>query len=288
VLQTLRISVTAALFAALSLFSLPAQAFLGTINMSDPFSPPAPTSFEDLNREQLATGIYTSFRNSGFSDAQAKALTAEVNRENNLRPKYMFGTHVDDANKAVNIGMLSFQGDRSAAVTDFLRQRGLVDEKGKITPGFDAIQAQTDFIYDEMLNSPSYKRTREEFLSNPDVDPNTAAKVLGLDYIRYSQDPKYLENNYKRLNQGYELLTGELGEVSPRGVLGSTRPKPRPADLQASNKSPLDAMGALSYLELAGLTGGAPKAVDLGARITPGRAGSGGRALKRLGIASLV
>ncbi len=242
------------------------------------------TSFEDLNREQLATGIYTSFRNSGFSDSQAKALTAEVNRENNLRPKYMFGTHVDDANKAVNIGMLSFQGDRSAAVTDFLRERGLVDEKGKITPGFDAIQAQTDFIYDEMLNSPSYKRTREEFLSNPDVDPNTAAKVLGLDYIRYSQDPKYLEDNYKRLNQGYELLTGELGEVSPRGVLA----KERPADPQASNKSSLDPMDALAYLELAGLSGGAPKAVDLGARITPGRAGSGGSALKRLGIASLV
>ena len=58
---------------------------------------------------------------------------------------------------------------------------------------------------------------------------------------------------------------------------------------QASNKSSLDDMSdALAYLDLSGLSGGAKESADLGARITPGRAGGGARALKRMGIASLV
>ena len=276
---------------ATSLAKCPAQASQEHINMADPnySRARAPrTSFEDLSTQQLATDVYTAFRNSGFSDSQAQALTAEVYRENNLRPEYMFGTHKDDANEALNVGMLSFQKDRAPAVMNYLKGKGVVADDGTITPGFDAIQAQADFIFNEMQTDPSYKRTRDEFLANPEIDRSAAANILGKDYIRYSQDPKYQAGNLERINEGYNLLTGEVGEITPRSVLGSTPPKPRPADLQASNKSPLDAMEALSYLELAGLSGGAPKAADLEASITPGRAGSGGRALKRLGIASLV
>ena len=47
---------------------------------------------------------------------------------------------------------------------------------------------------------------------------------------------------------------------------------------QASNKSYLDSLSdALAYLDLDALGGGGPKAVDLGARITPGQAGGGAR-----------
>ena len=64
---------------------------------------------------------------------------------------------------------------------------------------------------------------------------------------------------------------------------------------QAANKSFLDELSdSMAYLDASQLGKGAgsskvrDKDRDLGARITPGRAGSGGRALKRLGIASLV
>ena len=69
----------------------------------------------------------------------------------------------------------------------------------------------------------------------------------------------------------------------------SLRPKLRPDDLQTNNNSSVDGlMDSLAYLDLAGMSGGATRPADLGSRITPGSAGSGGRALKRLGIASLV
>ena len=255
----------------------------------------APTSYGDLNTRDVATDVYTAFRNSGFSDAQAQALTAEINRENNMQQKYLFGNHPDDYNKKLNVGMLSWQKDRAPAVMDFLTKRGVVGEDGAITPGFDALQAQTDFIRQEMETNPSYAQTREEFLANPDVDKNTAARVLGDDYIRWRRtDPEYAGSGYERINEGYELLrgvspTGDM--VSSNSVMGSVRPKARPDDLQASNKSFLDELSdSMAYLDASqlGKRAGSSKDRDLGARITPGRAGSGDRALKRLGIASLV
>jgi len=114
----------------------------------------APTSYGDLNTRDVATDVYTAFRNSGFSDAQAQALTAEINRENNMQQKYLFGNHPDDYNKKLNVGMLSWQKDRAPAVMDFLTKRGVVGEDGAITPGFDALQAQTDFIRQEMETNP--------------------------------------------------------------------------------------------------------------------------------------
>jgi hypothetical protein len=191
--------------------------------------------YEDLSRRDIATDVFSAFRNSGFSDAQARSLTAEINRENSMQQKYLFGSHPDPANKATNVGMLSWQGDRAPQVMDFLRERGALSEDGSITPGFDALQAQTDFIRHEMENNPSYARTREEFLSNPDVDRSTAARVLGDDYIRWRRtDPEYSGSGYGRINEGYTMLEGEGGEgVSARSVLGSRRPESRPEGLAA-------------------------------------------------------
>lgn len=253
----------------------------------------APTSYGDLNTRDVAADVYTSFRNSGFSDAQAQALTAEINRENSMQQRYLFGTHSDPSNKATNVGMLSFQGARAPAVMDFLTERGVVGEDGAITPGLDALQAQTDFIRQEMETDPSYSETREQFLAVDDIDPSTAARVLGDDYIRWRRlDPKYSESGYNRISEGYALLRGDaegVPSVTANSVLGSTRPKAPPDGRQSNNNSPLDYLSeAVKYLDLSEMSGGAGKATDLGTRITPRRAGGGARALKRLGLASLV
>src|SRR6056297_853510 len=108
------------------------------------------------SRQETAAAVYQAFRNSGFSPSQAQALTAEINRENSLRPQYLFGSHTDPSNRATNVGMLSWQGSRADKVSSFLRRRGVMDDEGNITPGFDALQAQTDFIRQEMETDPSY------------------------------------------------------------------------------------------------------------------------------------
>jgi hypothetical protein len=196
------------------------------------------------NRD-IATDVYRAFRDAGFSDQQSQALTAEVNRENSLRPELLFGSHTDPVNEARNVGMLSFQGDRAPAVLGFLRERGLADEAGNITPGYASLQAQAEFILQEMQTDPSYARTRTQFLSNPNVDPETAHRVLGDNYIRWRRnDPEFRASGYNRIGEGYGLLTGQEVDANTTRNL---RPVARPErEDQAENKSFLDNLPSCS------------------------------------------
>ena len=170
----------------------------------------APRDYADLGTQDIALDVYGAFRGSGFSDAQSQALTAQINRENNFQQKYLFGTHPDPKNNATNVGMLSWQGDRAPAVMAFMRDRGVIGEDGGIIPGRDALQAQTDFIRHEMETNPSYERTRDRFLANPDVEAGEAARVLGDNYIRWARrDPEYAASGNQRIKDGYALLGGE-------------------------------------------------------------------------------
>lgn len=251
--------------------------------------PSAATSYDELSRRDIATDVYRAFREAGFSDQQSKALTAEINRENSMRPEYLFGEHLDPANRATNVGMLSWQGSRAPQALQFLRDRGVADEAGNITPGYDALRAQAEFIRYEMENNPEYAKTKEVFLSNPEIDPAVAHRVLGDDYIRWRRtDPEYSGSGYGRIYEGYNLLTGQDSEFNPAaGVRPQARPDAKPED-QAANKSSLDYLSdALPYLETAQLTG-APQYQFNPPSVRRPQGRSGDDALKRLGIASLV
>jgi hypothetical protein len=190
-------------------------------------APSGSRDYLDMSTRDMAPDVYSAFRGSGFSDAQSQALTAEINRENSLRPQYLFGTHLDPANNATNVGMLSWQGDRAPAALSFMRDRGVLDADGGIIPGREALQAQTDFIRQEMETDPSYARTREKFLGNPDIEPSEAARILGDNYIRWRRlDPEYASSGRDRIEEGYALLRGEggLGSLD----LDTFRPQSRP------------------------------------------------------------
>jgi hypothetical protein len=116
-----------------------------------------------------------------------------------LESRFIYGTHSDPANKATNFGVMSFQGNRRAAVLDYLRQAGRVSEKGEVIPGPETLLAQAQFVRREMETTPEYARTREQFLANPNVDPETAASVLGRNYIRWRfDDPRYAGHHETR------------------------------------------------------------------------------------------
>jgi hypothetical protein len=245
------------------------------------------TNYAELSRTDIAADVYRAFRDAGFSDQQSQALTAEINRENSLRPEFLFGSHTDPANQAKNVGMLSFQGDRAPAVIGFLRERGLADEAGNITPGYESLQAQAEFIRQEMENDPSYAETRAKFLSNPNVDTETAHRVLGDNYIRWRRtDPEFRDSGYNRIGEGYGLLTGQELDAN---TMQNLRPVARPErEEQAENKSFLDSLpSALAYMDLAGLAENRTPLLDSPGVIRP-RAGAGTRALKQMGIASLA
>jgi len=167
---------------------------------------------KDPKRTETAKMVFDSFKNAGFSDAQAKALTAEINREGSFNPAYLYGSHTDAANKATNVGMLSWQGDRANRLMSFMADRGLIDPAGRIAPGQDALNAQAEYLRWEMENDPSYAKTRETFLANPEIDQETAHNILGKNFIRWRiDDPKYRGSGFDRISEGYDLLNMAQG-----------------------------------------------------------------------------
>ncbi len=161
--------------------------------------------------------VYNSFRNAGFSDNQARALTAEVGRENGFQGKYIFGTHKDPHNGATNMGPLSMQGDRLVQFREHRRKEGFLNSDGSLKPGQETRNAAAKFYRNEIETNPAYAQTKRELLGHPDLDPEKAAGVLGRNYIRWRMDdPKYASHNQTRRNY-HARLSKELEQGEREG-----------------------------------------------------------------------
>jgi hypothetical protein len=149
---------------------------------------PEQVSGASLNGKRgMMSSVYNAFVGAGFSEAQAKALTAEVGRENDFSSKNVFGTHIDAANNAKNLGFFSWQGDRATKLQRRLEEKGLFQD-GTIVQSQDSLNEMANFARMEM-ESGQY-RGLGDFLQNENVDSETAAKQLGKGYIKwaYGQD----------------------------------------------------------------------------------------------------
>lgn len=155
--------------------------------------------------------VYQAFLKAGFSSNQAKALTAEVGRENAYQSKYIFGHHTDMANSADNLGFFSWQGERKKNLLNKLQQKGLYNN-GRIKEGQESLDTMAEFAKEEMQNIGSYKKTREGFLNNPNISQKDAAELLGRNYLRWDMDGKYIKNvdeHKKRRDKFYSQISGE-------------------------------------------------------------------------------
>jgi len=175
------------------------------------------------------TAVYDAYRKAGLSEAQARAMTAEVGRENGFQSKYIFGTHSDPANKATNVGLMSWQGDRRPALLAHLQSKGRIDKDGRIIPGQETIDAQAEFSVGELRSG---KYNVKGFLDNENVDPETAARVLGRNYIKWRyDDPKYASHHATR-KSWYNRLDKDLQGQQQNTASGddwSDAPKPTSA-----------------------------------------------------------
>lgn len=185
--------------------------------------------------------VYKAFLAAGFSPAQAKAMTAEVGRENSYQDQWLYGKHGDPANNKVNQGFFSWQKGRRDKLVQIMQAQGLVLPSGDFKPGLESLTAMAKFARSEMENDPSYKRTKNEFLANPNIDSETAARVLGEDYIRWAiNNPKYSDSGQNRRRSHLASLEKQLG-VTPAAA-----PKPEPGTLAAASVAATNTPAAAS------------------------------------------
>jgi hypothetical protein len=152
----------------------------------------------------IIENVYKSFLKAGFSPKQAKALTAEVGRENNFNSKYVYGSHQDAANNKTNVGFFSWQGERGKELVSNLKNKGLY-KNNRIVESQEALDEMAKYTMYEIQNKGAYKKTKERFLSNPDISQSDAAEVLGRDFIRWDMDGKHINNvaDHKRRRDNF-------------------------------------------------------------------------------------
>lgn len=166
--------------------------------------------------------VYQAGLNNGLSVNQSRALTAEVGRENDYNPDYIFGEHRDS--KRDNVGIISWNQGRRNNLYNFLQKKGIKVNGRQIERSQRALDAQMQFAIQEMKTNPSYKMTKKLFLNNPNVSYRTAEKVLGKNFIRWdyvgnSLGDKVKDHHAKR-DKYYKQLGGIAGtpqqEQSPQ------------------------------------------------------------------------
>lgn len=179
--------------------------------------------------------VYKAFMNAGFSDGQARILTAEIGRENSYNPKYLFAGHADP-HSGSNLGMMSWQGDRKPRLIQFLRQMKVLNPNNTMKPGQEALNAQAKFIMWELKNTHS--RVGKQFLANPNPDPAKAFYLIGKSYIKWRiDDPLYKSKGEKNRNGFYAMLNKQLGTKTGTNATKDTPASAAPPYLMRNNKN---------------------------------------------------
>lgn len=152
--------------------------------------------------------VYQSGLNNGLSPNQARAFTAEVGRENDFNPSFIFGEH-RDSNRD-NVGIISWNQGRRSNLYNYLQKRGISTKNG-IERSQRALDAQMGFAIHEMKTNPAYKATKRIFLDNPNVDYRTAEKVLGKNFIRWDYAGNSLGAKVKAHHNKRDKYYAQLG-----------------------------------------------------------------------------
>lgn len=194
-----------------------------------------------MSNNTLMQQTYQAFLNAGMSPNQARAITAEVGRENDFNPSVLFGQHTD-ANKSVatpNLGFISWNGARRTALIRDLSRQGLMNSNGSIKQGQQSLDAMARFVVKEIQTNPSYAKTKRQFLDNPNVSYHTAARVLGNNYIRWDMAGNTIKNvgtHHAKRDRYYR----QLGGSEAAGSVAQTS--------QAANQQGLSALSILQQL----------------------------------------
>lgn len=190
-----------------------------------------PRKNSNPNKERNMAMLMESAQRVGLSPNQARALVAEIGRENSYQDRYLWGYHKDPGNGALNLGLISWQGKRGRNLEKVLQEQGLI-KNGVMEQSQRALDAQMRFLVNEIRTDPTYSKTKKLFLENPNVDYATANRVLGKDFIRWRyDDPKYAMGHKTR-----DIYWEQLGGVTPKegGLVKAAPDVAQQANVQAS------------------------------------------------------
>lgn len=164
-------------------------------------------------QQALMQGTYKAFRAQGLSHEGALAMVGEIGRENAYQSKHVFGKHVDPHNGAMNMGFISWQGDRAKKLNAYMAEQGLLNKDGSIMQGQKALDAQAAFLVREMETGNAKNKDTLKYLRSENVDANVAMDRVGRDFIKWRiDDPKYRESGLRNRSHFYAAGAAAVGD----------------------------------------------------------------------------
>lgn len=186
-----------------------------------------------MSKQQNMAMVLQALKNAGLSDNQARILGAEIGRENAFQDKYLWGYHADPKNRAVNIGIISWQGSRGKGVERALKVAGLI-QNGKIVKGQASLDVMAKYLVDEIRSNPAYAQTKKQFLDNPNVDYVTGTRVLGKNFIRWRYDDPEYASGHRNRDNFYRQLGGITPSAGSSTVASADTAQPTMPNVQVS------------------------------------------------------
>lgn len=176
-------------------------------------------------QRDLMSGTYQAFRKAGLSHEGALAHTAEIGREGAFLGKNVFGSHVDPANGATNVGFMSWQGSRGKALMARLQSKGMLNSDGSIIPSQAALDEMAQFSVDEMANGSKDQQATLEYLKRDNISSNRAMDMLGENHIKWRiNDPKYRASGIRNRTGYYNEASKLMGQGTMQQIPNEVTP----------------------------------------------------------------
>ncbi|WP_228268424.1 hypothetical protein [Acinetobacter colistiniresistens] len=156
--------------------------------------------------------VYQAFMNTGsLTDQQARYFTSEVGRENDFKNGSLFGGHIDHNNGAKNLGMISWQKDRATKLATYLKSKGLIDDSGNIKQTQEALDAQANFLVNEVFSNRSYSKSKNALMKNAGYED--LLKTVGKNFIGWDFDGKKInaKSHHDKRDNYYRQINSILG-----------------------------------------------------------------------------
>lgn len=165
--------------------------------------------------------VYQSLTKAGLPDSSARYFTAEIGREGSYLDKNLFGSHEDANNGYTNTGMISWQKGRSTKLMAYLKSKGVLNESGQIKQTQEALDAQAEFLVNEILTDKSYSSSKNALLSGKSY--KHLQQIVGNNYIGWDIKANTLSQsavnkNVARMDSYHNQINSVLGD-DPNAVL---------------------------------------------------------------------
>ena len=106
-------------------------------------------------------------------------MIAEIGGKNSFNLDFLFGSHRAPKMGTTNVG----QGIRAKKLIAKLTVRALY-QNAKIPRSKALIDEMVKHMLSEISSNPTYSKTKNKFLSNPNIAYDNGNKILGDNYIR--------------------------------------------------------------------------------------------------------